>query len=102
MIEFIKNIDWVAVFTVILALFGIARIITGLTPTEKDNEFVAKIGVECSSDLKEAKVGISILPDNLSKIALQKTRRRSSHLCQILKKMVEYMDLIFLTKELKH
>lgn len=45
MIEFIKNIDWVAVFTVILALFGIARIITGLTPSEKDNEFVAKIGI---------------------------------------------------------
>lgn len=42
--------------------------------------------VECSPDLKEAKIGISVLPDNLSKIALQKTERRSSHFCQILKK----------------
>ncbi len=46
--------------------------------------------VDCSPDFKEAKVGISVLPDNLSKTALQKLEKRSSHFCQILKKKLNF------------
>ena len=42
--------------------------------------------VDCSPDIKEARVGVSVLPEKLSKTALQKLGKRSSNFCQILKK----------------
>jgi hypothetical protein len=41
-IQFIKDIDYVAVFAAVLALHAGALAIVNLTPTPKDDEFVKK------------------------------------------------------------
>ena len=42
--------------------------------------------VDCSPDLKNAKVGVSVLPYNLSGKILKKLKKHSSQFCKILKK----------------
>ena len=51
-----------------------------------NNGLITVCYVDCSADLKNAKIGISTLPDNLSKIALKKLKKHSSQFCQTLKK----------------
>ena len=45
--------------------------------------------VQCSPDLRHAKVGVSVLPENLSGTALKKLRRSSKALSSHLKKMLK-------------
>ena len=51
-----------------------------------NNGLITVCYVNCSADLKNAKIGVSILPNNLSKVALKKLKKHSSQFCQILKK----------------
>ena len=45
--------------------------------------------VECSEDLKQAKVGFSVLPDNLAGTALRRLTAASGQLADILKKRIK-------------
>ena len=50
------------------------------------NGLVTVCYVDCSPDLKNAKVGVSVLPYNLSGKILKKLKKHSSQFCKILKK----------------
>ncbi|MFH0923575.1 MAG: ribosome-binding factor A [Candidatus Falkowbacteria bacterium] len=51
-----------------------------------NNGLVTVCYVDCSPDLKSAKVGISVLPYNLSGKILAKLKKHSSQFCKTLKK----------------
>lgn len=51
-----------------------------------NNGLVTVCYVDCSPDLKNAKIGISVLPYNLSGKILKKLKQHSSQFCKILKK----------------
>lgn len=58
-----------------------------------DNGLITICYVDCSRDLKNAKIGISVLPSNLSGTALKKLRKNSSQFCQILKKKLNLKNI---------
>ncbi len=62
----------------------LANIIT--TEVESPNFLITLNRVECSQDMKEAKIFISTLPENFSGTALKNLRSKSKILSEILKK----------------
>jgi len=53
------------------------------------NVLITITSVECSPDLKRAKVGVSILPDNLAGTALRRLAAATGELVKILKSRVK-------------
>ena len=51
-----------------------------------ENGLITVTHVDCSPDLKHAKIGISVLPDNLFGTALKKLKPHNKEFAQILKK----------------
>ncbi len=58
-----------------------------------ENVLITITYVDCSSDLKQAKVGVSVLPDNLAGTALKQLTRATSQLVEILKKRTRLRKL---------
>jgi ribosome-binding factor A len=58
-----------------------------------NNGLITVTFVDCSKDLKHAKIGISVLPENLSGTALEKLRKESSHFCKILVKKLNIKNI---------
>jgi len=57
------------------------------------NALITITYVECSADLKRAKVGVSVLPDNLAGTALRKLAAGTGELVRILKSRVKLRQL---------
>ncbi len=53
-----------------------------------ENALITVTYVDCSPDLKQAKVGISVLPDRLAGTALRKLKTSTGDIINILKKTV--------------
>jgi len=49
--------------------------------------------VDCSTDLKYAKIAVSVLPENLSTKALEKLKKHSSQFCKILRKKLKIRQI---------
>ncbi len=60
-----------------------------------DNGLITVSYVDCSRDLKNAKIGISVLPENLSGQALKKLKKSNQAFSQSLKKK---LNLKFIPK----
>lgn len=60
---------------------------------ELENALITVTYVECSPDLKQAKVGISVLPDNLAGTALRKLTAATSQLIPVLRQRVKLRKL---------
>jgi len=62
----------------------LANLILAYIPA--DNSLVTVTYVDCSPDLKSAKVGISVLPDNMFGTALKKIKSHNREFSKILRK----------------
>lgn len=60
---------------------------------ELENALITITYVECSPDLKQAKVGVSVLPDNLAGTALRKLTAATSQLIPVLRQRVKLRKL---------
>jgi len=58
-----------------------------------ENALITVSYVDCSPDLKQAKVGISVLPDNLAGTALKKLNANTNVIVNILKKKTKLRRL---------
>ena len=58
-----------------------------------DNGLITVSYVDCSADLKNAKIAISVLPDNQFGTALKKLKQHSSQFCQVLKKKLNLKNI---------
>jgi len=58
-----------------------------------NNGLITVSYVNCSPDLKNAKIGISVLPDNLSGTAIKKLKKHSNQFCQILRKKLNLKNI---------
>lgn len=58
-----------------------------------ENALITVTYVECSPDLKQAKVGISVLPDNLAGTALRKLKSATRQLVPILRTRLKLRKL---------
>ncbi len=58
-----------------------------------NNGLITICYVECSVDLKYAKIGVSVLPDKLAPAVLKKLNRHSSAFCQILRKKLKIRQI---------
>ena len=65
----------------------LANLIIRLVPIS--NGLITISFVACSADLKQAKIGISVLPEHLASICLEKLKQHSSQFCQILRKRLK-------------
>lgn len=58
-----------------------------------ENALITVTYVECSPDLKQAKVGISVLPDNLAGTALRKLKSATRQLVPVLRARLKLRKL---------
>ncbi len=57
------------------------------------NALITVTYVECSEDLKQARIGVSVLPDNLAGTALRKLRAESGQIVGLLRQRVKLRRL---------
>ncbi len=57
------------------------------------NALITVTYVECSEDLKQARIGVSVLPDNLAGTALRKLRSESGQIVGLLRQRVKLRRL---------
>lgn len=67
-----------------ILLQGLAEAVSKSVPLE--NGLITVTYVDCSPDLKQAKIGVSVLPDKLAGTALKKLNANTGNIINILKK----------------